>query len=173
MGIKKILGKVIPVAASVASSGLLGGSVAKSITDILGVGRDASDTDIEAALAKASPEQLVELRKLETQVTLQAEQLGFQRSELIFKDKDSARKREMTVRDKTPQILAFLITGALMGVILILMLRGADIDSGIAHVLSVLVGYLGAGFQTMLTYYFGSSAGSKEKTAALGEALKR
>ena len=54
MGFKKILGKVIPVAASVATSGLLGGGVASQISDILKLGKDPSDKDVEKALATAN-----------------------------------------------------------------------------------------------------------------------
>ena len=82
MGLKKILGKIAPVAVSVASSGLLGGGVAESITKALGLGKGASEGDIEAALAKASPEQLTEIKRIEAETVRQANEIGFKTKEL-------------------------------------------------------------------------------------------
>ena len=161
MGFKKVLGKIIPVAASVASSGLLGGGVAKSITDALGLGEKASDADIEAALAKASPEQLVKLKEIETQVTLQAEQLGFKRHELVYKDRDSARKREMAVKDSTPRIFAFITLGGFMALLLLVTFKGVPPEND--SLIYTGLGALGTLLAQIGAYYFGSSAGSAAK----------
>ena len=167
MGFKKILGKVIPVAASVASSGLLGGGVAKSITDALGLGKDASDEDIEAALAKASPEQFAALKRIEAQVTMQAEQLGFKREELVFKDRDSARRREMAVKDSTPKILAFTVMFGFFGVLV-----GLFFIPEPSHALTAMLGSLGTLLTQMAAYYWGTSRSSAAKDETLKEALK-
>ena len=184
MGLKKIgraLAGIAPIAASAVSGGLLGpvaAGVAGQVSKALGLKDGSSEEDVEAAIAKADPTQIAKLREIDANLKRDLAELAYKHEELGLKelqthqrDRDSARKREAAVRDKTPRILAFLITGALMSVILILMLKGANIEDGIAHVLSVLVGYLGAGVQTMLSYYFGSSAGSKVKTDQLGTVL--
>ena len=186
MGLKKV-GKVLagiaPIAASAVSGGLLGpvaAGVARQVTGALGLPDGASEEDIEQAAVKADPTQLAKLRQIDADLKRDLAELGYKQAELDVrreetsaKDRDSARKREIAVKDATPKVLAFLITGALMSVILILMLKGSGLPESTSHVLSVLVGYLGAGFQTMLTYYFGSSSGSKDKDAALHQALQR
>ena len=183
MGVKKVFGalaKVAPLAAAAMSGGALG-PAAQGVVSAVGraLGKPgASPEECEKAVADASPEQFVELRRIEADLAKEQAELDYKREELGYKrvvvaakDRDSARKREAAVKDSTPKILSFLITGALMAVILILMLRGAQIDTAVSHVLSVLVGYLGAGFQTMLSYYFGSSAGSAEKNEHLRAAF--
>ena len=134
MSFKKVLGKVIPVAASVASSGLLGGGVAKQVTDILGLGSKPTEKDVEAALAKASPDQYVALHKLEADTKKHAQDAGLKLAELDVErerihsqDRDSARKRQMAVRDRTPDFLAFGIIGCLITVIMALIFRSAHI----------------------------------------------
>ena len=177
MGFKKVLGKILPVAASVATSGVLGPGVAKSLTGILKLGSNPSDADIEKALATASPEQYVELHRLEAdtkrqalEADLQLAELEVERERIHQEDRDSARKREMAVGDKTPSIFAWVALGGFLGLLALISIRGMPDDKS-EPLIYVGLTALGTILTQVAAYYFGSSAGSKEKTQALGKAL--
>ena len=84
-----------------------------------------------------------------------------------FKDRDSAREREIGVKDSTNKILAFVIVGAFVCLAASTLLGYAKVESALA---GTLVGYLSAKCEQVLAYYFGSSRGSAQKTELLARA---
>ena len=84
-----------------------------------------------------------------------------------FKDRDSARDREIGVKDSTNKILAFVIVGAFVCLVASTLLGYAKVESALA---GTLVGYLSAKCEQVLAYYFGSSRGSAQKTELLARA---
>lgn len=84
-----------------------------------------------------------------------------------FKDRDSAREREIGVKDSTNKILAFVIVGAFVCLVASTLLGYAKVESALA---GTLVGYLSAKCEQVLSYYFGSSRGSAQKTELLARA---
>ena len=178
MSFKKVLGKVIPIAASVATSGVLGGGVAKQIGSILKVGDKPSEADIEKALASASPEQYVALHKLEADTKRQAveanlkmEELDVERERIHQQDRDSARDRQVALRDSTPTILAWVSIGGFLGLLAVLCFKAPP--DGSQEVLYVAVGILGGLVSSIKDFFFGSSKDSQDKDNHIREALKK
>lgn len=78
-------------------------------------------------------------------------------------DKKSAREMQIAVKSKVPATLALLVTVGFFGILYSLMM-------GIAHPsneLMIMLGSLGTAWTGIISYYFGSSAGSQAKTDAL------
>ena len=157
------------IAPTVASAllGPLGGVAVAGLTKILGIdGGTVADVTKAISEGKITPEQMAELRKLEMQYKADEAERGFKYSELEFKDRDSARNREVQVKDNTNKFLAYTIVGAFIAMVGATLLGYAKVESVLA---GTLVGYLSAKCEQVLAYYFGSSAGSSEKSRLLAQ----
>ena len=172
--VKPWIAKFAPMVGT-ALGGPFGALAGAAVGQALGI-KDAKPEDVAAAIKTGTLDgpQILELKKAEDEFKLEMAKLGIDSTqaleELAFKDRDSARNREIQVKDWTPRILAYSITVGFFG-ILIFMLRakavGAGADLPYRDVLNVMVGALGTAWISVVTYYFGSSAGSKAKDVML------
>ena len=119
MSFKKVLGHVIPIAASVATSGVLGGGVAKQVSSILKLGKDPTEADVEKALANRFPRAVRRASQAGSDDTkqqaiaadLKMEELDVEREKVHQRDRDSRpQARDGDVKDKTPSILAYIMS---------------------------------------------------------------
>lgn len=76
-------------------------------------------------------------------------------------DRNSARQREMTVRDRIPAILSISITLGFFGVLGFMLIYGAPEKGGEA--LFIMLGSLGTAWSGIIAYYFGSTSSSSAK----------
>ena len=162
-----VVGKAAPILGTLLG-GPAGGAVGGLIASALGTGNDPAD--VQAALA--NPEAAVKLREVEArrQVELQALAVDMAKAEIATAaaDRASAREREAKTGDTfTPRTLALLVTAGFFGVLAWLLTYGKPDTGGDA--LLVMLGALGGAWASIISYYFGSSAGSAAKT----ELLKR
>lgn len=136
------------------------------------LGTDPSKPDLaEPALLNATPDQLLALKKAEEAFALQMEQLGVAKEKLVYDDIASARAREATVKDHTPAVLAYFVTAGFVGTLAFMLVAGKPAIGGDA--LLVMLGSLGTSFACVISYYFGSSSGSADKTRLLVEAGRK
>lgn len=168
---KSIFRTVAPAAASFFGTPLAGLAV-KSVLDRWMGGQEGKPLDakaVERALSQLTPEQAVALQKADQEFSVQMEQLGLKAEELKLEaeriagaDRDSARAREIALKDWTPKVLAVLIISTYAGVTAYLLTHVIvpDMESLVMRTLGVLDAALGL----CLAYFFGSSSGSKEKT---------
>ena len=158
------LRQIAPTVAS-AVLGPLGGVAVAAIGNILGVSEATQDKIADAIkTGQLTPEQVGEIKKLELQYQENEKERGFKYTELEFKDRDSARAREVGTKDNTNKILAFVVIGAFLAMVGATLLGYAKVESVLA---GTLVGYLSAKAEQVLAYYFGSSSGSASKTVLL------
>jgi len=149
----------------------------KVVEDKLGVELkpDMSPEDI-AKIKMAEMEHEEELLRLK----LEENKLDLAELELRLKDTDSARDREVAIStsDKAPllnkivtPVLALsllLLTFILFGVV---MFDNTPVESSRKDILIYILGVLSAISTQIVSYYFGSSQGSKEKSDQLNKAL--
>lgn len=148
--------------------GALAGTVLGSI---LGVKKEDGSIDssleaLEKAVKGLTPEDYVKLKVAEQEFQTKMVELDIEKDKLSFNDRDSARKREMEVKDSTPKLLALLVSVGFFGLLVALMLV-KDIPTSTHELLNTMVGACGTGWTMMLAYYFGSSRGSDSKNSVI------
>lgn len=174
---KNIVGTVAPVLGA-ALGGPLGGAAVEVIANAIGLS-DKTESAIKDALSGTTPEQLLAIKKADQDFAVRLQELGLKKEELSFgqekdmaqiaaTDRDSARKREMTVGDHTARNLAYLVTLGFFSVLGVLMF--ADVSTHNESILYVMLGALGAAWSGVIAYYFGSTSSSKMKTELLAKA---
>lgn len=160
---KGILGAVAPTLGT-ALGGPMGGMAGKMIADALGVDNDQKS--ISAAIASATPEQLAQIKKIEADFKVQMKELDIDLKRIDAGDRDSARKRQIALKDHTPTALAIMTLVSFFTYIGAVTFhpaaRGADIGF-----INIAVGWLGGTASTVIAYYFGSSSGSDKKDELL------
>jgi hypothetical protein len=165
---EQLLNLVRTVAPSIASAvgGPLAGMATKAISEALLGKPDGTEEELAQAAIKATPEQLLALKKAENDFALQMRELDIDLERIAGADRDSARNREIKTKDWTPKILAGGITVGYFGVLFYMLTHGLPTTGG-SEAMLVMLGTLGTAFGGVMAYYFGSSAGSKEKTEAM------
>lgn len=116
---------------------------------------------------KLPPEQQLQfeqkLAELESSTRLAVEKISAE-------DRNSARQREMAVKDKTPSYLAYLSVGGFFAVLSVQFYFAwtvHPIDTAVQRTLDISTGVLFAMVLAVKDYYFGSSKGSDDKTSML------
>lgn len=175
MGIKSIFKSAFPFISAAASlGGPLGTMAANAVGKAIGADKPLAADDIADAIAVATtkdPEAMLKLRQAEEDFQLQMTKLGFDSAEKIEEiqsaDRANARAREIAVRDKIPAILAIAVTVGFFSLLALLAFH--EIPAAAHDILMTMIGVLGSAWMGIVTYYFGSSAGSAEKTKLLAK----
>lgn len=172
MAFTDVLKKAFPFLSAAASlGGPLGTMAASAVGSALGLNKapanDGDSISTAIATAFATPEQRAALIKAEQDFQVQMQQLGYQHAEEIeqiaAKDRDSARNREIQVKDKTPRILALVVIVLTFAGEGWYFTHGAPANAS-PELIGRILGTLDSALILVLSYYFGSSAGSDRKT---------
>jgi hypothetical protein len=164
----QVLRTVAPTIA-LAAGGPFGPLAATAISAVLGTPPNDAKA-AEAALLTATPDQLLALKKAEDDFQVQMKTLDISEEKLSFDDTANARAREAAVKDWTPQILAYAVTIGFFGILAFLLWNGKPPGG---DVIMVMLGALGSAWTGIVSYYFGSSAGSASKTDAINKMIAK
>jgi hypothetical protein len=141
----------------------------KMISEALLGKPDGTEAELVEAAAKATPEQLLALKKAEQDFAIKMRELDIDLKRISNEDRNSARNREIKTKDLTPRFLAAAVTFGFFGVLSWMIANGLPANGGEAML--VMLGTLGTAWGAIISYYFGSSAGSREKTDQINQAL--
>tara|TARA_R110001632_G_scaffold163714_2_gene282080 strand:+ start:825 stop:1310 length:486 start_codon:yes stop_codon:yes gene_type:complete len=148
--IKSVIGAVAPTLGT-ALGGPMGGMAAKMISDVLGVPNNFKS--IEKAMAEATPEQMLELKKTEQAFELQMKELEVDVFALETADIQDARGKFS--KDWTARIMGIVVVGGFMGYIFLVTLQPPEQNS--EALINLVLGYLGGLASAIISFYFGAS----------------
>lgn len=167
-GWKDIVGTVAPALATALGGPLAGLGVA-AIGKALGLGDSAGEEDVAQAVLRATPEQLVAVKRAEMDFTAKMKELDVDLARIAVADRQSARRRESATGDSwTPRLLAAVALGAFVACIwMVFQSRLTGMDAAQIALIGGVVGYASAKADTVIAYYFGSSKGSDDANRLL------
>ena len=164
---KSVIGVVAPTLAT-ALGGPLAGLAVESLGKVMGMDQPTVDKVKDAfAQGQLTGDQIAQLKQAEIALQLRMRELDISEQQLYAGDRDSARKMQMATQSIWPGLLSAVTTLAVLGVI------GARM-TGLAlpedSTTIQLIGSLTTGWGLCLSYWFGTTRGSAQKTELLAQA---
>ena len=148
-----------------ALGGPLAGAAIGAIADAIIGDSTADESLVEQAILAAHPETLLKLRQADYDFhkAILASQTTAER--IAMEDRASARARETALKDNAPTMIG---TAVILGFFTVLgVMIFVDLPAGAQNEFAILLGALATMTAAVVNYFFGSSAGSKEKTQLL------
>jgi ABC-type transport system involved in cytochrome bd biosynthesis fused ATPase/permease subunit len=165
----RTLRHVAPKIAETLGGPLAGAAVGVLARALFGT-ESASEEELARALSSASAEQLIALKRAENEFRLALRQAAVEETRVAAADRASARARQRDLRDWTPSILGALIIGGFFLTLAAMVAR--RLPAGAETEFSIMLGALATMTAAVVNYFFGSSAGSREKTMLLSGVKK-
>lgn len=162
---KDTLATVAPTIAA-ALGGPLAGAAVRTLADVLGVA--PSEDDIADIVAAGDHETLLALKEADHTFRLKMRELGIKEDQLYLEDTQSARRAYVSHKDRMVPWLAAIVVLGFFSIVVLVLAGQFHVSGALA---GTLVGYVSAKAEQVISFYFGSSQGSKAKTDALASAL--
>ena len=108
---------------------------------------------IETAIQNATPEQMMELKKVEKDFELKMKELEVDVFKLETQDKQHARG--LFSKDWTARIIGLVTIGGFLGYIFLVTLQPPEQNS--EALINLVLGYLGGLASAIISFYFGAS----------------
>ncbi|MHB9836858.1 hypothetical protein Q8F57_018655 [Paraburkholderia terrae] len=192
-----VLERVAPTIATVAGTPLLGGAVAAlevafGLTPKPDTSLDARQDAVANAISGATPEQLAAVRKADQDYAARMAEAGFKDKETLAQlalaetqtyvadTQDARRANAANVRVFWLGIVvlstfATMSVGSLYGAYALLTgampLKDAALVGMVAGFVGTIIGYVAANATQVISFYFGSSKGSEQKSEAMATAF--
>lgn len=148
-----------------ALGGPLAGLAVRTISSVLLGKEDGSLDDIKAVIEGGGHDKLAQLKKIDADFAAQMKKLDIDLEKISYQDRDSARKMQIATRDWIPRALALGVTVGFFSILGILAFKGLPVSGNEAFL--ILLGALATSFTSIISFYYGSSSGSKTKEKIL------
>lgn len=160
---KSLVGTVAPTLAT-ALGGPFAGMATKAIASTLLGDDSASEKDISLALSGATPETMLKLKEADLAFEAKMAELGVDLERIAANDRASARDMQKSNKSNIVPLLASLTVAGFFGIVAWVLSGKVSLESTL---LGFVLGQVSAKAEQVYNFYFGSSAGSKEKTDQL------
>ena len=152
------------IAPTIASclGGPLAGLAVTAVSKALGINEEQVTQTIQDG--KLTADQIAAVKQAELQLQSQAQQLGLNFEQLAVQDRGSARQMQTNTKSIIPPLLAIGVTVGFFGILFGLMTGKVDSAN---QALMIMLGSLGTAWVSIISFYFGSSAGSQAKDQLL------
>ena len=159
--LKRAIARAAPGLAHALGGPLAGAAVEQLSRAIFGSDAASEDT-LADALERAGPEHLLALKKAEQEFQLALRQASVAELRIDAGDRANARDRQIKMNDWTPSVLGALV---ILGFFVVLgVMVAKKLPVGAETEFSIMLGALATMTAAVVNYFFGSSAGSREKT---------
>jgi len=128
-----------------------------------------SKKDLEDAIKNATPEQLGALKKIDNDFQSEMKRLDIDLEKISYRDRHSARKMRIQTENLMTDFIGVCIIAGFFAV-LYFMYADPTIQN---RALDIMLGALGTMCMSVVTFYFGSSAGSRMKDKAINKAAEK
>jgi len=162
MNWKELVGSVAPVLGG-ALGGPFGAMAGKFVADALGVEESALQSTIETA----DPDTMLKVKNLDGQFKIKMKELGISEEQLHAADRDSARNMAIETSIYPQVIQSLMYDIAFIGVCYLVFTTKLDFSESQNAMINFIMGLLSAGLIQVNNFWFGSSSGSKAKTAKM------
>lgn len=149
-----LIGSVAPTIAT-ALGGPVAGLAVKALSGALFGHENATEDEIQTALANPTGDQLAALKKIDADFKVQMKSLDIDLERIAASDRDSARNMAIMTHDWTPRILAVIVVVA-WGIVQWFLLHNV-IDASMRELVARVLGTLDGALMLVLSYYFGSA----------------
>lgn len=164
--LKTILGVVAPTLATALGGPLAGGAVKFLAAKLLGNENATADVVLRA-VQSASPETLSKIKEIDANYNIEMKKLDIDLERISAEDRNSARKMQISTKSIMPGLIALAALTGFFGILIAMVF--VEIPPASEAPLQIMLGTLGALVMSVGHFYFGSSAGSKEKTEHLAK----
>ena len=159
--LKRLIAGAAPQLAHALGGPLAGAAVAQISRAVFGE-TGADEETLADALAQASPDHLIALKKAEHEFQIALREASLDALRIDAGDRANARQRQIALADWTPSVIGGLI---ILGFFIVLgVMVARQLPVGAETEFSIMLGALATMTAAVVNYFFGSSAGSKEKT---------
>ena len=157
------LEQIAPTIAT-ALGGPLAGMAVSAVAKAIGCAPDEVQSVISSG--KLTAEQVASIQLAELELKKQAQAMNLDFAKLASEDKKSARDMQIATKSWIPPVMALGVTLGFFGILAGLMY------GQIQHApqIDIMLGSLGTAWTGIISFYFGSSAGSQVKTELLAQA---
>lgn len=166
--VKDIVGAVAPTVGA-ALGGPFGAIAGKAISEALG---ESDEAKIVEAL-KADPNKVLELKKAEIAFQQFMRDAEIREEQLVYSDKASARDLGKSQGLHAQIALSALFVTGYFGVLVMIMTGVISAEDAMKDVVILLLGLLVREIPTIMQFWFGTSIGSKEKSAQIAADIDR
>jgi len=153
--------KTIAPTIATAIGGPLGGLAYEAISKVLGISQDDAKKMLDDG--KLTADQIASVQQAEIALKAKAQELGLDFEQLAVQDRKSARDMQTNTHSFIPPALAIMVTLGFFGILVGLMMETFKTSDA----LLLMLGSLGTAWTAIMSFYFGSSAGSQAKDAML------
>ena len=155
--------KTIAPTVATALGGPLAGMAVSAVAKAIGCDPDEVQGIISSN--KLTAEQVASIQLAELELKKQAQSMNLDFAKLVAEDKKSARDMQIATKSWIPPIMALGVTIGFFGILFGLMY------GQIQHApqIDIMLGSLGTAWTGIISFYFGSSAGSQAKTELLAQ----
>lgn len=139
----------------------LGGPLAGLAVDAISkaVGIDPKDVTKTISEGKLTADQIAQIKTAELAMAARAQELGLDFEKIAVDDRKSAREMQVATQSWIPGGMAIIVTCGFFGILIGLMTEHFKTSDA----LMLMLGSLGTAWTGIISFYYGSSAGSQKK----------